>query len=85
MGVARPNISRGPARINQRREQQFSATQPDLGSQLRTRSDALLIGWYNDRFNNLHLKSSLETNEINTSAADNSLMFCDLLKRRLLK
>ena len=43
------------------------------------------IGWSDNNFNNLHVTISLETNRTTTSAADNSLRFCDYLKPRLLK
>ena len=40
-----------------------------------------IIGWYNNNFNNLHFIISLETTNITTCAADNSLMCCVVSER----
>ena len=43
------------------------------------------IGWSNNHFNNLHFRIPLETTYIATCAAAQPLLYCDVLKRRLLK
>ena len=51
----------------------------------QARRAAKLIGWSNNRFNNLHFNMSLETQFITACVAECSLRFCDLFKHRLLK
>ena len=43
------------------------------------------IGWSNNHVNNLHLRSSLGTNELSTCAAEQPLTCCVVAKRRLSK
>ena len=56
-----------------------------LAGHLAVARRARLVGWSDNQHNNLHFIISLETNEQNTCAADNTFMCCDCLKRRLLK
>ena len=44
----------------------------------------LLIGWSDKNQTNLHFIVPLETHELTTSAAEQSFMYCDLLKCMLL-